>query len=53
VFAFAVVANTNTTIAANMTSTDMPAMCYVDNLNFATVFMILINAIANSRPQNA
>jgi hypothetical protein len=45
--------NTNTTMAANMTSTGMPAMCYVDNLNFATVFMILINAIANSRPKNA
>jgi hypothetical protein len=42
----------NTTMAA-MASMDMPDMCVVDNLNFATVFMILINSIANSRPKNA
>lgn len=45
--------NVNTTMGVNMTSAGMPAMCFVDNLNFATVFMILINAIANSRPKNA
>jgi hypothetical protein len=42
----------NTTMAA-MASMHMPDMCVVDNLNFATVFMILINSIANSRPKNA
>jgi hypothetical protein len=42
----------NTTMAT-MASMDMPDMCVVDNLNFATVFMILINSIANSRPKNA
>jgi hypothetical protein len=43
----------NMAMATNMTSMDMPGMCVVDNLNFATVFMILINSIANSRPKNS
>jgi hypothetical protein len=41
------------TMAADMTSMDMPGMCVVDNLNFATVFMILIMSIANSRTKNS
>jgi hypothetical protein len=39
------------TLSSDMTSIEMPGMCLVDNLNFATVFMILITAIANSRPK--
>lgn len=45
-------ANMNKTLPSDMTSMEMPGMCLVDNLNFATVFMILINAIASRRPQN-
>jgi hypothetical protein len=40
------------TLSSDMASIEMPGMCLVDNLNFATVFMILISAIANSRPKN-
>lgn len=43
----------NTTMATDMTSMNVQGMCVVDNLNFATVFMILISSIANSRPKNA
>jgi hypothetical protein len=48
----AMAANMNKTMSPDMTTMEMPGMCLVDNLNFATVFMILINAIANSRPKN-
>ena len=48
----ALAANMNKTLPSDMTSMEMPGMCLVDNLNFATVFMILISAIANSRPKN-
>ncbi|XP_069698988.1 glucose dehydrogenase [FAD, quinone]-like [Periplaneta americana] len=46
-------ANMNMTMAPNMTAMAPPGMCAVDNLNFATIFMILINSIANSRPRNS
>ena len=49
----ALAANMNKTMSSDMTSMEMPGMCLVDNLNFATVFMILISSIANSRPKNA
>ncbi|PSN57084.1 hypothetical protein C0J52_01330 [Blattella germanica] len=40
----------NMTMAAgNM----MPDMCMVETLNFATIFLILINSIANSKTQNS
>ena len=39
----------NMSMAGNVT---MPDMCVVETLNFATIFMILINSIANSRPRN-
>lgn len=42
----------NETLPSDMPSMEMPGMCLVDNLNFATVFMILISAIANGRPKN-
>jgi len=48
----ALAANMNKTLPSDMTSMEMPGMCLVDNLNFATVFLILISAIANSRPKN-
>ncbi|GFG35665.1 hypothetical protein Cfor_11453 [Coptotermes formosanus] len=48
----ALAASMDKTMSSDMTSMEMPGMCLVDNLNFATVFMILINAIANSRPKN-
>ena len=48
----ALAANMNKTLPSDMTSMEMPGMCLVDNLNFATVFLILISTIANSRPKN-
>jgi len=48
----ALAANMNKTLPSDMTSMEMPGMCLVDNLNFATVFMILISAIANGRAKN-
>jgi hypothetical protein len=48
----ALAANMSNTLSSDMTSMEMPGMCLMDNLNFATVFMILISAIANSTPKN-
>ncbi|KAJ9586301.1 hypothetical protein L9F63_020064, partial [Diploptera punctata] len=39
----------NMSMAGNVT---MPDMCIVETLNFATIFMILMNSIANNRPRN-
>ena len=40
----------NMSLAGNVT---MPEMCVVETLNFATIFMILMNSIANNRPGNS